>query len=269
MTSRFGRKFYVRLALTPLLMCVVFLCQNCAAPFDAKNQARLSSSGAGTDDGGGDDVVTPPVGSLDPSTFLTADKVIGTITTAKFIDWNLQSEVQYGNLIPNSTMRVTIEKFTPPDGTGDTYYISLPTITAGVATQLRSMRVRINGLESDISTTFMGLDTMLAASETKVLSNATLIVQIAGASQPTDTIGLAFAKLGKPGEAPLPPPALKPGITLYATYCANCHGALSVSTKSGRTAAMITSAFALPEMSNLPSLLTPAQVKLIADVLAK
>ena len=84
-----------------------------------------------------------------------------------------------------------------------------------------------------------------------------------------DQVKAIAAVLGQQTPPP-PPPALTmtDGPTLYANYCAGCHGALASSTKSGRTAAQITSANnSVSAMSGLKSL-TSAQISAIATALA-
>ena len=69
--------------------------------------------------------------------------------------------------------------------------------------------------------------------------------------------------------APVAPPVVTDGATLYGSYCASCHGALASSTKGGATAARIQAAIAgnAGGMGSL-STLSAIQVTAVADALA-
>jgi len=67
----------------------------------------------------------------------------------------------------------------------------------------------------------------------------------------------------------LNPSVLIEGITLYATNCAACHGAIGSSTKIGRTATQISNAInSQTSMFQLKSVLSAAQIQAIADALS-
>ncbi len=69
-----------------------------------------------------------------------------------------------------------------------------------------------------------------------------------------------------PTPTPTPPPSTN-GASLYASYCASCHGALASSSKMGRTASQITNALnTVGAMSGIN--LTSAQISAIATALA-
>ncbi len=71
-----------------------------------------------------------------------------------------------------------------------------------------------------------------------------------------------------PTTTPTPTPVSTDGATLYATYCAGCHGPLATSSKLGATAAMIqTGISTVGAMSGL-STLTTAQIDAIAAALS-
>ncbi len=69
--------------------------------------------------------------------------------------------------------------------------------------------------------------------------------------------------------APPPPPPTADGPTLYANYCASCHGVLASSSKLNKTAAQIQAAIDANKggMGGLSNL-TPTEVQAIADALA-
>lgn len=71
-----------------------------------------------------------------------------------------------------------------------------------------------------------------------------------------------------PTPTPTPPPATS-GATLYATYCAGCHGTLSQSSVGGASSSEIQSAIhgGVSQMSSLSSL-TSTQISAIAAALA-
>lgn len=87
-------------------------------------------------------------------------------------------------------------------------------------------------------------------------------------------IGLTSAKISAiatalAGTTTSPPPTTTSGATLYASYCAGCHGALSSSQVGGASASQISSAIhgGVSQMSGLSSL-TSAQISAIASDLA-
>jgi mono/diheme cytochrome c family protein len=67
---------------------------------------------------------------------------------------------------------------------------------------------------------------------------------------------------------PPPPPPTTDGASLYATYCASCHGSLSTSSKQDKTAAQITSAISSVSSMRSLSNLTADQIAAIAAALA-
>ena len=80
---------------------------------------------------------------------------------------------------------------------------------------------------------------------------------------------IAAALAGGTTTPPPPPPTTTDGATLYADYCASCHGALASSSKKGTTASAITAAInnntgRMGSLSNL----TSTQISAIAAVLA-
>lgn len=76
----------------------------------------------------------------------------------------------------------------------------------------------------------------------------------------------AIADVLKVSSSPSPTPSAD-GATLYANYCASCHGPLAASAKLGATAAKIQNG--INTVSNMKSLssLTSAQIQAIADAL--
>lgn len=65
-----------------------------------------------------------------------------------------------------------------------------------------------------------------------------------------------------------PPPPVTDGPTLYANYCASCHGAGAASTKVGATVARINAGISsVPSMNSLGTTLNATQIQAISDYL--
>lgn len=298
-------------SLMTLLMMLVLSYQNCAPGFVADQVVASNLASAADDDddggaggtgggGGGSSIPTPTPsggggggsttptptpsgggsGTTDPNydgkaagNLITTQKNIVTAGTAPTtMTWNLGTELESGAALAGASVSVQIARFEPADGSTPVYFVSNPTLTAGAqALDIVDLRVGVDGVRNDVSTTFQGLNAVVAARATSVLSPATLVHEIGAGNQ--HRLSLHFRKLWPNGVAvpttptPTPPPVLS-GANLYAQHCLGCHGTLANSTKRGRTAQQIVNSFTTaPSMSYLAPLLTAQEIQAIADAL--
>jgi hypothetical protein len=253
-----------------LLMVLFF--QNCGQPFTAlEMSSNLSSSSV--------DDWMPTQDAFDKSA-MTRDKAIGDATREKIIEFNLGTDVVGGQPISGVTLKIRVIKFVPTDGSQDTYFVYAPELKTGAnSIEIRALRIRINGVDDHVSTTFTGINTTVPSNTTLKLSNATFIKQLGQAANASDTIGLAFDALWEQGATPVatptpvgtptptPTPTLN-GSTLYANNCASCHGSLAATSKQNRSAGEITTAISnVGQMNFLKNSLTAAQIDAIAKAL--
>ncbi|HVK60348.1 MAG TPA: cytochrome c [Bdellovibrionales bacterium] len=246
--------------------------QNCGQGFNAVRLSDMNEGASQNPDDESDPDNEPDDQENETAGLTTSHKAVGDTATSKVISWNLASDVTQGTPIPGVTLSISIVKFTPTDGSQETYFLTAPTITTGSqAIELRSLKMSINGVRDDIGTTFTGLDRVIAANQTVVLSSATLLYQLDQPANANDTIAMGFSVLwpsGVPKPTPTPAPNLPNGKTLYSKNCAACHGALSVSTKRMSTASEIGAAInGVTEMSLLKGKLTQAEITAVANAL--
>lgn len=240
--------------------------QNCTGGFAVTSDQLTSSSqssGAASDS---EDEVSPVQ-------LVSTDKAIGDATTTKTLSWDLSQEVTKGKA-QSVQFQVSIVKYIPPDGSADTYFVTNPTITThSDAIQLKNLSLHFNGELDALATTFTGLDLVIQPNQTVVLSTATLLHQLSGPAKASDTIALDFDVLWQDG-IPYPdstsPGTQVNGATLYANYCAGCHGALAQTTKPNRTAAQISASLtSVSQMTFLQGQLSQSEIQAIALTLGQ
>ena len=116
--------------------------------------------------------------------------------------WNLASELARGQgAFGRATFALTV-RYTIPAGGVPTYFLSRPTIgpDQAAAIEVRNVMIFINGKRISTATTFQGIDRVVPPGFVpQSLSNSTLIVEMPGGIQPTDTIAIEFAHLAPAG----------------------------------------------------------------------
>jgi hypothetical protein len=206
----------------------------------------------------------------------TIEKSVGvTSTKMTTVGWDLAKDLADGPPLTEVSMTVSISKFVPPDGSADTYFISKVTMKTGSKPiHIKGVHLWFNGVKYDTGTTFTGIDMIVAAAKTMILSSSTLVYQLPGKASATDKLALSFDLAWPDGEAPPspdpvgPPVVINPGIALYETSCAGCHGALGGSEKRGASATKIKTAIAsVSYMIALRGKLTDTDIQNIANAL--
>ena len=252
--------------------------QNCAPGFKGAQlqTTSLSSSlpgGSGSEDDGTPAPVDSTYDGKAPGNLTTSQKTIPNSTTPSTLTWDLGTEVAEGTPLSGARLSVQISRFNPADGSTPVYFVTNPTlITGSQALELWDLRIGVDGVRNDVSTTFQGLDLVVPANTTRVLSTATLLHERGSAASQTLSLHLRLlwpdgVPLPTAPTTPTPAPTLN-GANLYTQHCASCHGALATSTKRGRTTQQITNSFVTaPSMSFLATVLSQKEVEAIANAL--
>ncbi|MES3037698.1 MAG: cytochrome c [Bdellovibrionota bacterium] len=242
--------------------------QNCGAGFNAKSGMRSPSALFNGD------TFTSLNDDESPAAFYqTKSKTIGSARTTKTISWNLASEAQSGFSTTSVQAQISITSIMPPDGTAETYYISDLVVTAATRPiRVQGIHIWINGVKYEEGTTFKGINQAVAPSETAKLSTSIMLYQPTEGPAIGDTIAISFDTLW-PDDEPLPNNAGSnpvSGLALYNTNCAGCHGAISSSTKKGRSFLNIKNAiYTVLPMTVLQGKVSDTEIQAIANELAK
>ena len=270
MTKKPTRHMTTRLASS---LFAALILSACGADFSVKSNLNTTSSSSSSPTSPAPPTPpTPPKAPVNaPGSLLLSNQTVGSTTTAKIISWDVGAEAGPSSPLTGVKAQITILKYTPVDGSPDVYFFTKPSVTAGtIAIHVTGIRLWVNGVEDDVSTTFSAIDTTVNASTTMQLSSATLLHQLTGLASPNDTIALHYDLIWPQG-VPLPtgtPAPTADGPTLYVTNCASCHGALSSSTKRGRTFTQIKDSITqVGSMNFLAGTLTDQQLQSIADAL--
>lgn len=265
------------LMITSLVIILGY--QNCA-PFSAAVGQSLTSNSVSEIGGETDDALPNPAGDGDtdaPSSrstafLITSPLEIGSLSSSRSMTWDISVQVAEGTKLNSVSFTANIEKFSSPDLGSDIYYVSRPALSAGaVSIQIRSINIIVNGVRDTSATTFENVNAVVPANSTLRLSDATIFHELkSGKSLPSDTIAFEFALLW-PNATPLPSepvvvPTEPPGVKLYATACANCHGTLAASSKRGRSfSAIKASLTSVSQMSTIK--LTDVEILQLVEAL--
>lgn len=125
---------------------------------------------------------------------MTTPKLIGATGTYKTLTWDLDTDLTSGaeNL---GGAKFSIRVRTLTDSGVVMYYLTSPTIATGTrAVHVADIKVRINGIEQSLGTTFTRIDEEVPAGQTgQVLSTATMVIE--HTVNDADVLAISFGAL--------------------------------------------------------------------------
>ena len=166
----------------------------------AKQAAITSAMDSWTKSDGACKNSTLPQTPVGPPTIATTDLQIDKTKTDQTLLWNLNTDAA-----PTSggfgTATLSIRVQSTPTTTGTVLYLlSVPQVTTGaVAVHVKSINVRLNGVDQTLFTTFSRLDVTVPANTSKSnLSTATGEFEVTAPGATNDKLSLTFGALDHP-----------------------------------------------------------------------
>ena len=162
--------------------------------------------------------------SLPSATYFTTPQVMNASTTISTLTWNLGTQIQGASPLPGGgSMSITVQEVTSSSGELD-YQFGTPTVTGGAQTAILVQNVgfMINGVNLPLATVLIGVNRMIPAGASRVLSTTTQIVPVTAFSA-SDTLQLTFGNLAPTVFNPPTYTQLKSATGVFGANCTSCH----------------------------------------------